>query len=177
MELLHKIENAIAPWFKSAPKLSPSARKTLAGIYPWLALIFGILQLLAAVALWNAGRRVDDAVRFVNDLSRTYGTGTTVDELGLFYWIALGTLLISGVILLVAYPALKAGKKQGWDLLFLGVLINLVYSFLLLFVDNYYGGGIARFIFALLGSAVGFWLLFEVREHFKGGQHHSEKKH
>ncbi len=166
MELVHKAEKALEGPFASLPPLPKDARKGLAGIWPWLALIAGILQLVAAWGLYTWARDIDKWVEWANSWSASVGGPTTNSGLTLWVWIAIIVLVVDAVILLVAFPKLQKKQKAGWDLLFLAALINLVYGIVSLFIDG--RGGISGLFWALLGSAIGFYLLFQVREFFGG---------
>jgi hypothetical protein len=163
MDSVKKLEKTIGDLFKGAPALSEGNKEGLVKAWPWIALIFGILQLLAAWGLWRL-TRVTNAL---NDIS-TYYLGsqyglTTGDKM--IIYLGLAMLVIDGVILLMAYPELKKRARRGWDLLFIGALLNAVYSVVTLFID---ARGVGSFIFSLIGSAIGFYLLFQVREKYKG---------
>ncbi|MBA2279564.1 hypothetical protein H0V99_03960 [Candidatus Saccharibacteria bacterium] len=167
MALLKQAEDGLADVFKGAPKLSDSTRETLVKVWPWLALIGGLLQLLAAWALYSWAKTANDFVDYANSLSRTFGGEEVVStRWDLWVWIALAMLVLDAVILLIAYPKLKRREKSGWDLLFLASLINVVYGVASLFIDG--RGGIGSLFFSLLGSAVGLWLLFETRSKYTG---------
>ena len=47
MEHVRKLEKSLGDLFKGAPNLQKSTKKTLADIWPWVALVLGTLQLLA----------------------------------------------------------------------------------------------------------------------------------
>ena len=174
--MLKPLEEKLAEVFKNAPKLPENTKKSLVNSwYPWIALIFGILQLLAAWSLWNAGHRANDLVNYANELSRAFGGGNVAPELGLFYWVALVFLAADAAILLLAYPGLKAKTKAGWDWLFLGSLLNVGYGVFSVFVDDYYGGGIGRLFGALVGTAISMWLLFQVRDMYKGAKSSADR--
>jgi Na+/melibiose symporter-like transporter len=148
-------------WFKAAPKLPENGKEGLAKAFPWIALIFGVLQLWAAWGLWVVYDRAD---RVLDLFSVYYDVGYTgMDRTMIFVGIAV--LAIDAVILLMAWPKLSKRERGGWDLLYLGALLNLVYAVVSLFIDN---RGVGSFIFSLIGSAIGFWLLFQVREKFGG---------
>lgn len=164
-EQLKPIEKALGGIFKDLPALPTNAKKTLVNIFPWLALIFGLIQIWGFWALWDVGHRANDVI---DTLSRTFGVTNAPESLGLTYWVALIFLGISALTLLMAYPGLKNRKKTGWDWLFLGSLINVVYGVISIFIDQYYGGGMGNFFMALIGSAIGFYLLFQVRERYNG---------
>ncbi len=59
MEMLNKLETMLAGVYKATPKLSDSAKKTIVNIWPFVAIIFGVLQLWGAYALWHWGRDVN----------------------------------------------------------------------------------------------------------------------
>ncbi len=169
MEQLKPVEKSLGELFKNAPKMSEKARQSFAKYMPWIALVFGVLQLLAALTFWRAGHRLNALYDWANEVNRLYGTGvSTHSSLGLFYWLALIVLAASALILLAAYPGLAARKKSGWDWLFLGTLVNLAYGVVSIFVDDYYGGGFGRLVSALIGSAISFYLLYQVRDIYTG---------
>lgn len=148
---------------KNAPfKLPAKSRKTLAEALWWLALLGGVLQLWLAWGFWHVGHLVDRLVDYANTLSSIYG-GTTVSHLGMFYYTSLVVLLVSAVLLLLAAPGLKAMRKQGWDLAFYSLLVNVVYGVFRMFTDY---GNVGSLLGALIGSAISAYFLFQVREYF-----------
>jgi hypothetical protein len=148
--IVKPIEQALLPIFKGLPALPENGKKALVRYWPILALVFGVLQIFAVLALWNLGHTVSAYLSVVS----AYGA-THMPSLGFFYYFGLAVLAIDAVILLVAYSPLKARSKKGWDLLFLGALINLVYGF-----DKLLG--------SLVGSAIAFYFLFQVRDYYTG---------
>ena len=158
MDTVKKIEERLDRVFKDLPALPESSRETLASVWPWIALVFGVLQIFAAWALWNLVRVAETMIGYsslyVNYPDALNGTDRIVIYLG------IAVLLVDAVILLMAYPELKKRSRRGWDLLFLGALLNVFYSLVTLFID---GRGVGSFLFSLIGSAIGFYLLFQVR--------------
>ena len=149
---------------KNAPfKLPAKSRKTLAGAMWWLALIGGVLQLWLAWGFWQTAHLVDRLVDYTNALSSIYGDNSVVHHLGMFYYTSLVVLLISAVLLLLAAPHLKAMRKQGWDLVFYGLLITAVYGVVQMFADY---GSFSHLLGTLIGSAISAFFLFQVREYF-----------
>ena len=165
MTQLEKLETTLDDVLnKKAPfKIPEDGRKTLAGAMWWLSLLFGILQLWLVWHLWHLGHVADAWVDYANSISSVYGVAPTVHHLGLFYYLALITLGITGVLSLLAAPGLKAMKKAGWDLLFYALLVNAVYGVVAVFTSY---GGFGNLIGALVGSVVGAYLLFQVRGQF-----------
>lgn len=166
MAALQNVENKLNEAFKDLPKLPESSREALVKFWPWLALIFGVLQLMAAWALWQLTRVTEGLTELANTLS-VYYTGQTVGLSAMdktLIYLGIIVLAVDAVILLMAWPELQKRTRRGWDLLFLGALLNVVYAVLTIFID---GRGFGSFVLSLIGSAVGFYLLFQVRDKYK----------
>ncbi len=166
MEIVQRADAKLSGVFKGMPPLSNDAREGLAKAWPWIALVFGILQLLAAYSLW----RLTQYVSILNDLAQSLGTYSgynvgisSFDKIMIYLGVIV--LALDAVILLLAFPKLRARQRAGWDLLFLGVLLNVVYAVVVLFVN---GRGVGSFIMNLIGSALGFYLLYQVKDKFVG---------
>jgi hypothetical protein len=164
MNVLKLLESKLGEFFKGVPNLPENARRSLADFYPWLALIFGVLQILAVMALWQLGHNVNE----LSDAILKVYKGNAVPSLGMFYWLSLAVLVIDAVILLMAFPQLRARRKKGWDLLFLATALNIVYGFVFMLVDNYYGGNFGDFLRSVFFSVIGFYLLYQVRSYYAG---------
>jgi hypothetical protein len=156
--IVKPIEQLLLPIFKGLPALPENGKKALVRYWPILALVFGILQIFAVFALWNLGHTVSAYLSVVS----AYGA-THMPSLGLFYYLGIAVLALDALILLVAYAPLKARSKKGWDLLFLGSILNLLYGVVIM-LDSAYGG-FDRLLGSLLGSAITFYLLFQVRDY------------
>ncbi len=162
MLAVKKAEDTIGGLMKGLPGLPESSKESLVKAWPWIALVFGILQILVAWGLYG----VISLVNRVSDITNTYSIYVTGQTAGLssldktLIYLGVLVLLVDGVVLLLAYPKLKTRSKAGWDLLFLGALLNLGYAVLSIFIRD---RGVGSFIFSAIGSAVGFYLLFQVR--------------
>src|SRR5688572_13595086 len=165
MTQLDKLETSLDEALnKKAPfKLPETNRKSLAHALWWLALVGGLLQLYLAWRLWDGLHRVNEVLDYLNSYAAAYGVDTRADDLGFAFYLVLVTLVASGVLLLLAAPGLKAMKKAGWDLVFYSLLVNLVYGVVILFTDY---GNLGNLVGAALGSLIGAYLLFQVRDHF-----------
>ncbi|NBU33240.1 hypothetical protein EB118_11005 [bacterium] len=163
MDLLKKVELKMADVFKDVPSLPLSTQKLLAGWLQWAAPIVGIVQLVVAWGLFAWGRNADRVIQTINNYSNAFGVETSAERLGLFYWLSLIFLVIQAVLLLWAYSGLKSGLKKGWDLVFLAALVNVVYGVFSAFTSR---GGFESLFFSLIGSAVGLYLLFQVRNQY-----------
>lgn len=164
MGMLDGLESSLAGLYKGAPKLSQNAKKFLVKYWPIAALIFGVLQLWAALALWNWGRDVNK----VADVFNSYlGTNTVVHHLSVMYWLSLVVLVVDGIILLAAYKGLKNRVKSGWQLLFYSALLNAVYGVFSAFNDY---GGVGSLVMQIIVSAVVLYFLFQIRDQYSGSK-------
>lgn len=169
MENVHKIEKQLEGTFKDLPQLSDSTRETLANIWPWLALIGGIVQLWAAWILYALTSVASSYLDAINSLSLAT-TGQNIGPTGLdktIIYLGIILLIVDAVILLMAFPLLQKRSRRGWDLLFLAALINLAYGVLQIFT---YQRGFMTFVGSLIGSFIAFYLLFQIRGKFGGSK-------
>lgn len=166
MSELQKAEKSLEKLFKGLPDISDAARESVAKVLPILAIIGGIFQLAAAYWVYklaNVAEQVDQFIRSYSVLTGgAYGLSGTDKFL---IYVGAVVLLVEAVILFMAYSGLSERKKRGWDLLFLGALINVAYSVVSLFIT---GRGFGSFLFGLIGSAFCFWLLFQVKSKYSG---------
>ncbi|MEI8230210.1 MAG: hypothetical protein WCG83_03650 [Candidatus Peregrinibacteria bacterium] len=140
------LESWMAPLFKQLPHLPHNARETLAKIAPALSLIFGILGLLA---LLSAG-----AFATILSVFSLFG-GFVLAPLALFISVVTG--IIACILEIMAYKPLSIRRKQGWNFLFYGTVLTGAANIVeLVFAYGSLGG--------IVGSVIGLWLLFEVRE-------------
>jgi hypothetical protein len=78
-------------------------------------------------------------------------------------YLGLITLVSEGTVLLLAFSPLKAKMRKGWDLVFLAALINLAYAVISIFISE---RGIGSSFGSLIVSAIGFYLLFQIKDFF-----------
>ena len=129
--------------FKKLPPLPASAVDTLFRIAPWIALIFGILGVVGA--LGALGLLTTFAPLAAVGGVRSYG-------LGFISAVGLG---IASLMMIVAYPGLKAGKMAGWNMLFYSELVSIVSSLIGVSVGT------------IIGAAIGLYLLFQIKPKYK----------
>lgn len=153
---------------KKAPQLPKAGKEWLVRWAPILTLIIGILSVFSVFSLWRAAHTVSYA-DLANDLCRAYASSgcdvIPTNRLSLWFWIALAVLVVEAVLYILAYTPLTAKKKQGWNYLFWAALINVVYAIVSLFMTY---AGVGSFIGALIGTALSFWLIFQIREYYVG---------
>jgi hypothetical protein len=163
---------------KKAPvKLPADWRKAIVANIWWVALVVGLLQLWAVWELWDRAQAVSEFAYYANNVSRAMGVSDAVDGPNLLFHLA--TILMAGSALawLLASPALKEGRKMGWDMLFYGLLLNLGYGVARMFSGH--GGGFDDLLWAVVTFVIGAYVLFQVRDRFtdKGAAHKAEAAH
>ena len=134
--------------YAKVPDLPKSANDFLVAIAPWLALIFGILAILAGIGglgLFTA----------FSPLAYMYaGAGYTT-----FLLVASVIGIVEGVLMVLAFMPLKARKVRGWTLLVWSEALVIVSSAVTLRVGDVVG--------ALIGAAIAFYILFQVEPYYK----------
>lgn len=161
MSSLGSLEAKLQDAFKGAPPLPPSGKKALVEWVPWINLVFGLLALVSAFWLWQWAHVANGLINYANTISQAYGGGTVVaNRLGVMVWLALIVLTVQALVMLAAFAPLKAHKKSGWDLLFYGVLLNVVYGVVVAFTSY----GVGHLFSSLIGAAIGLYFLFQIRD-------------
>ena len=151
MDQLKPIEDKLADIFKNVPALPETTKKMLADWWKWLALIGGAMQIILAYGLYIWGKDINKSVDSINKFIGAFGQTQQAQKLSIFYWVSLVMLAVDGVILLMAYSGVKAYKKSGWNLLFLGALLNAVYALFSAFNGR---DGFSSLFSSLIGTAV-----------------------
>lgn len=159
MEALHKLEDQLAPLFKDLPAIPKGLKDFLVQYWPVIALVVGVLQLLAAIALFGAVTATSAVITAAGYVAGTAYTGFSL--LAAYAGIAL--LVVDAVIFFLAFSPLTKRLKKGWDLLFLSTIINLVYGVSQVFVGyNGFGGLLG----SLVGTAIGLYFLYQIRSYY-----------
>jgi uncharacterized BrkB/YihY/UPF0761 family membrane protein len=148
---LAALEDILAPIFAKTPHLPKEARDFLVSIAPWLALIFGIL---GVGAILSAGS--------LFSIFAPFGAWHGMGLMNLSITISMVASLVASVVNMMAYKPLSEGKKRGWNLLFYGTVFTTAATLLGILFNNYYSSP-----GNLIGVLIGFWLLFEIRSHYK----------
>ena len=133
--------------FEKAPVLPKNAKDMIVQFAPWIALIFGILGVLGA--LGGLGLlTVFSPVALLGGVQgvSSYGTGFV----SALIWLG------SSVMMLLAYPGLKANKIGGWNLMFWSEIVSVVGSVISL-----------NIVGAAISALIGLYLLFQVKSYYK----------
>jgi len=140
MSMVGKLEDTLAEYLiDKAPALPKNIKSILVAIIPWFTLIGVILSIPLLLAALGLSAFV---LPFAN---------TSMHE-NIF---SLLLLLVTVVLEAMAIPGLMKKQRQGWLWLFYADLVGVVSTLLTLSV-----GGI-------IGTIIGFYILFQVREYYK----------
>lgn len=129
--------------FKKLPPLPANAVDVIFKITPWLAIIFGVIGLFGALAAFGV-LTVFAPLAVVGRYSN-YGLGL-ISTIG---------LAVSSIMMVVAFPSLKAAKIAGWNLIFWAELISIASSLVSISIGN------------ILGAVVGLYILFQIKPKYK----------
>lgn len=141
------IITTVEEWFANAPALPKNIKEGIVKITPIISLIFGIIGILVGVAGISSLTLFSPVAMMAGDAAmRGYGNG----------FISSISLLISSVLLLMAYPGVKAHKAKGWEMLFWSEAVNIAGSLISLEIFS-----------ALIGGLIGFYILFQIKSYYK----------
>ncbi len=134
-------------FFKKAPALPTNWREFLVRITPWLAIIFGVLGVLGGLAAVGLLTMFSPLAALSGTSGvNSYGSGV----IAAWIWLA------SSVLMIVAYPGLKARKLSGWNWLFWSEVLSVVGSVV--------AGSLVN---AVLGALIGFYIIFQIKSYYK----------
>ena len=127
-------------WFKKAPALPANVRQTLVNIAPWIALIFGVLGIIAGLGVIG-----------VSPVAMFGGVGNST------MLLVSGVLtIIASAMMLMAYPKIKALQMSGWTLLFWSTAVSVVGSLV--------AGSVLS---AVIWGVIEFYILFQIKSYYK----------
>jgi len=159
MEALKSLEDQLVTVFKDLPELPKGIKDALVQWWPYIALALGILQLLAAIALFGLVTAASVVITYAGAV-----TGTAYSGLSLIAaYAGIALLVVDAVIFFMAFSPLTKKLKRGWDLLFLSTIINVVYGISQVFIGY---RGVGSLLGSLVGTAVGLYLLFQIRDRY-----------
>ena len=139
-----QLQSMLEEWFKKLPSLPASAVDGLYSIAPWIALVFGVIGVLGALSGFGALTFLAPFA-VMGGASSYYGLGI-ISTVG---W------LVASVLMLLAFGGLKAGKISGWNMLFWSEVVSVVSSL------------VAFSLGTVVGAAIGFYLLFQIKSKYK----------
>ncbi len=138
------IINTVEEWYSKLPALPKDVRDVIAKITPWLALIFGVLGVLGAIAALGIFTAFSP-LAMMGGGAMALGNGMITAVLA----------LVSSALLLAAFPGTRKYKLSGWNLLFWSEAVTLLSSVLAISLSG------------ILFSLIAFYLIFQIKSHYK----------
>jgi len=116
-----------------------------------LALVIGVLMLPLILGVFTVSTYVG-----------VYASYFTVSVSPLYY-VAIAMLVIQVIVMFISIPMLLKRQRAGWLLLFYADLVSLAYS---VFNSFSYGFNFGGLLMGLIGAAVGFYVVFQIRSYY-----------
>lgn len=142
---LKSLEERLAVYFgEKAPAIPTDIKGLIVNLAPWLTLIFALLSLPAILFVFGLGS-------VITPFSFLPG-----GRAGLSYIVSTVVLATAVVLQFLAVPGLFKRTRQGWSLVYYSALVSVLYNLISL---NLAG--------LIIGGAISFYILFQVREYYK----------
>lgn len=136
--------DVMGEWFNKLPPLSKGGKDAIVNITPWVALVFGVLGILASLAGFGILTALSPLVMLGGGISAA-GTNILQALIG----------IVGSVLLLLAFPGTKAKKINGWNMLFYSEVVNTLSAV------------IAVNLTGIIISLISFYILFQIKEYYK----------
>lgn len=165
MSALQPLEKSLDDLFvKQAPALPAGGKKALVQYLPWINLFLGLIALYTAWVLWHWAHLANNFINYANSLSASFGAPpVATNRMSVGIWLGIIILAVEGLLYVAAFPGTRDRKKAGWDLMFYALLVNIVYGVVILFTSY---GGVGNLFGTVIGSAIGLYLLFQIRSSY-----------
>lgn len=165
MQFVSKLEKMVLGWAKNIPHLSVTARKWLGDNVWWIVLVGVIFSAIAALVGIDALLNLLSVLASVSGMYYVTGLYTGIDVLQSV--VAIVFLVVSGLILALAVKPLQAKQKKGWNLLFIGLLINAVSALVSAVLSFSVFGFIGGILFGAIFIAIGAYFVTEIHGQFE----------
>ena len=147
MEQLEKFFEDL--FLKKVPyQLPVSAKETIVKVAPWITLVILVLSIPAILAIFGMGS-------LVGGMGLAFGV-----RLGTIYYLSIAVLAVQVVLMGLSISGLMKREIKGWKLVYYSSLVSVVYGI----ISSY---GLGNIIWSLLGSAIGLYILFQVKSYYK----------
>lgn len=139
-------------------QIPTAAKEWIVRYGPWITVAVAVLLALATIPALFAALALTGYVS-------TFGVaaGATVGIMPMLY-LAIAILVIQLIVMFISVPMLLKRQRKGWLLVFYSVLISFAYSVVNAFSYGYFG--LSTIIMGLIGAAIGFYVLFQIRSYY-----------
>lgn len=141
------LESWLITVFSGVPHVPPNVRKIITDIAPWLALVAAVLGFVGLIFSGILGIVLSPLVFL----------GLGITSIVILITMVLG--LISTALLLLAFKPLQKLHKAGWNYVFYSLIVTAISSIIAI---GFTFSGWSN----IVGTLVGMYLLFEVREKY-----------
>ena len=148
MNYLNQLTKTLDGYYVKFPALPKGAKDFIVSISSWLALIFGVLAVMAGVSAFGT-------LSFLTPFAAVAG----VSGYAFTAIISTAILLVQGVIELMAFSPLKARKVKGWNL--------MLYSLVLSVISTVIALNVYSLLNSLVGALIGYYFLYQVKSYYK----------
>jgi hypothetical protein len=150
---LKKLEMSLDNLFKKLPALPANVREAIAQYGPYVIAVLAILSVFGILALFGLGGI------FVATLPYT----------GAYFWLSLIFSGVSLALVLMSLTGLFKRTRKSWEFLFLSYVVQTIGGIVLALVSMspyFIGAALYSILWTLIGSAIAFYLLFQVKDYF-----------
>lgn len=137
---------------KAPVQLPPKAKEVLVTVAPWAVLVVAVLLLPTIFAVFSLG----------TTLSGVYDA-YIIATAGPIYYVGIAILVVQVVLMALSIVPLMKRQRNGWLLAFYSSTISVVYSAVAAL--GYFNLG--NLVMGLIGAAIGYYVLFQVRSYYK----------
>ncbi len=145
--------------YKAPFQLPKVAKDWIVQYGPWIALVGGILAALFVIPGMLAAFSISS---YTIALGSMYGAAAAT--VGPMLYLTFAMFVLQLVVLFIAIPMLLKRQRNGWLLLFYADIVSLVYSVVSSFSYGFFSFG--SLLSGLIGAAIGFYLIFQIRSYY-----------
>lgn len=138
---------------KAPFQIPVKAKEVIVKIAPWVTLVVALISLPAIFAVFTISS-------YVGTMYGAY----VMAAIGPVYYVSVAVLVVQVVLMALSIAPLMKQKRSGWLLVFYSSTISVVYSVVNTFS---YGFNIATLLGGLIGAAISYYVLFQVRSYYK----------
>jgi cytochrome bd-type quinol oxidase subunit 2 len=158
MDSVHKLINTTEKWLNFAPKFSKKFSDWLAK-YLWVFTLVGAVGVVFLIYTLLSASKTQDI--FAYEFEKQY-YGSTI--------VFLAGYAVQAVVLALAVQPLRHGKKHGWELLYISVIISALTSIISTVVFRANHSEYLAMVWDIFWHVISYffsaYLLFQTRSHF-----------
>jgi hypothetical protein len=151
MNTINNLTKTLDEYYAKIPALPKGIKDFLAKIAPWLALIFGILAILSAINIFTG-------MTTLNKIAGYAVFAAMGSNLYIMLIVSAVVALLQGILEVMAFSPLKAGKAKGWNLLFYTLLLGLISAFVTLNISSIIG--------SIVETLIGYYFLYQIKTYY-----------